>query len=281
MKIQDFREKKTNQEKITMVTAYDHFTARMVEESGVDCILVGDSLGMVIHGMEDTLGVDIDLMALHTKAVRRGAPHTFIVSDMPFLSYRTGIKDAVIHAGLLIKAGANAIKLEGALGNLEIIAHLVESGIPVMGHLGLMPQSIQSIGSFQVQAKSQDEQEKLYQQCLSLQEAGCFSLVLECIPNNIAQKISQDISIPSIGIGAGVDTDGQVLVWHDLLGCNQSFKPKFLRRFANLEEESLLCLKQFNQEVKNKSFPSKKESYNIKSPKKIDGIYGTKKKETN
>ena len=218
MNVLDFDLKKVEGEKISMVTAYDFFSAKSVEAARVDCILVGDSVGMVVHGYEDTLSVDVPMMELHTKAVRKGAPNTFVISDLPFLSYRVGLEKAVENAGVLIRAGANAVKLEGARGNLELVEHLVDSGIPVMGHLGLTPQSVNSLGGFKVQAKTLEARKRLLDESKALEAAGCFSLVLECVPREVASEITQELGIPVIGIGCGVETDGQVLVWHDLLG---------------------------------------------------------------
>jgi 3-methyl-2-oxobutanoate hydroxymethyltransferase len=261
MNVLEFIKRKQSAKPITMVTAYDYFSARTVQSAGVDCILVGDSAGMVIHGDKDTLQMDPEIMTLHTRAVRKGAPDTFIVSDMPFLSHRKGLDFAVETAGELIRAGANAVKLEGARGVLDLVKHLVESGIPVMGHLGLTPQSIHQLGGYKVQGRSNSQQQALRTQALELQSQGCFSLVLECVPAELALEVSAELTIPVIGIGCGNGTDGQVLVWHDLLGCFSDFKPKFVRRFANLSDVAVEGLRLFVSEVKEGTFPSQEESY--------------------
>ena len=261
MNILDFSSKKIESQPITMITAYDFFSARTAEAAGIDCILVGDSAGMVIHGDKDTLSMDPEIMSLHTRAVRKGAPKTFIVGDMPFLSHRKGIEFAVDVAGDLIRSGANAVKLEGAAGIIDLVEHLVLSGIPVMGHLGLTPQSIHQLGGYKVQGKSLSDQEKLKESSKALQTAGCFALVLECVPEMLAKEIADSLDIPVIGIGCGQGGDGQVLVWHDLLGCFDEFKPKFVRRFANLHETAVQGIKAYIEAVNKGSFPSEKESY--------------------
>ena len=263
MKIQDFDKRYNQSEKkpITMITSYDAFSAKTSHQAGVDCILVGDSVGMVVYGFDSTLQVTTEMIARHTEAVRRAAPDSFIIADMPFMSNRKGFENCMNAAEQLMRSGANAIKLEGARGNLEYVNHLVDSGIPVMGHLGLTPQSFQVFGGFKVQAKEEMEQQRLIQEAKQLQEAGIFALVIECVPSSIAQKLTLELNIPTIGIGAGVDCDGQVLVWHDLLGCNSGFKPKFLRRYANLDGTVTEAIQDYVKEVKEGSFPSKNESY--------------------
>ncbi|MGM0600496.1 MAG: 3-methyl-2-oxobutanoate hydroxymethyltransferase [Candidatus Rifleibacteriota bacterium] len=250
-----------NERKISMITCYDSWSARIVNNSDIDMILVGDSLAMVMHGFESTLPADMNMMTLHTQATRRGAPDKFIVSDMPFLSYRKGLSQSVEAAGNLMRAGANAIKLEGVAGNEEIIAHLVQSGIPVMGHLGLTPQSVHQFGGNKVQGKKEEQADKILDDALKLEQLGCFSLVLECIPASLAEKITREIRIPTIGIGAGKETDGQVLVMQDMLGMNNEFKPRFLRCY--LEGESLFkdAFNRFADDVKAGKFPDTKESY--------------------
>ncbi|HPI39471.1 MAG TPA: 3-methyl-2-oxobutanoate hydroxymethyltransferase [Pseudobdellovibrionaceae bacterium] len=257
----DFYSKKKNNEKISMITCYDYSFARLINKSNIDVILVGDSLAMTMHGFPNTLSADNELMKIHTAAVAKGAPDKFIVGDLPFLSYRKDLNSNMNAVDLLMKAGAHAVKLEGALGNLELIKHLTQSGVPVMGHLGLTPQSIHALGGFRVQGKTEEAQNEILDQAQLLQESGCFSVVLECVPQALATKITQTLSIPTIGIGAGANTDGQVLVLQDLLGMNTDFSPKFVRRFMNAEELFLKAFNQFHTEVKEVTFPTEKESY--------------------
>lgn len=261
MKIQDFAHKKQNGQKISMLTCYDYTFARIVNDSEIDCLLVGDSGAMTMHGHPSTLPATVALMALHTAAVVRGAPNKFIVADMPFLSFRKGLAHGVAAAGKLMQAGAHAVKLEGAKGNLDLVRHLVDSGIPVMGHLGLTPQSVNQLGGFKVQGKAQKEQDEIYQDALDLEKAGCFSVVLECVPATLAKKISEELEIPTIGIGAGVDCDGQVLVLQDMLGMNNSFKPKFLRTYFDGVKNIQSAFNQYHQDVVGRNFPNKAESY--------------------
>lgn len=261
MKIQDFALKKQNGQKISMLTCYDYSFARILNETQVDCLLVGDSCAMTMHGHSSTLPATVNLMALHTAAVVRGAPNKFIVADMPFLSFRKSLSEGVTAAGKLMRTGAHAVKLEGAKGNLELVRHLVDSGIPVMGHLGLTPQSVNQLGGFKVQGKEQKEQDEIYQDALALEKAGCFSLVLECVPASLAQKISEALEIPTIGIGGGVDCDGQVLVLQDMLGMNNGFKPKFLRTYFDGVKNLQNAFNQYHEDVVGKKFPGKNESY--------------------
>lgn len=257
----DFQEKKNAGQKISMLTCYDYTFARIAAASHIDCLLVGDSLAMTMHGHKTTLDVSVALMTLHTKAVLAGAGDKFVISDLPFLSYRKDLTANVSAAEEVMKAGAHALKLEGADGNLELVRHLVDSGIPVMGHLGLTPQSIHQLGGFKVQGRTEQAQQKIKEQALKLQEAGCFSLVLECVPAKLAQAITASLDIPTIGIGAGPDCDGQVLVLQDMLGLNQGFKPKFLKTYFNGFETIQNVFDQYHQEVANGIFPSEKESY--------------------
>ena len=261
MNILDFKNYKASGKKISMVTCYDNWSAKILNETPVDCILVGDSLAMVMHGYETTLNATMNLMEIHTQAVTKGAPNKFVVADMPFLSFRKGIINGVRDAGKLMQAGASAVKIEGAKGNLDLIKHLVESGIPVMGHLGLTPQSIHALGGFRVQGKTNSEYKQIIEDSLSLEKAGCFSLVLECVPANLAAEITKTIRIPTIGIGAGLEVDGQVLVLQDLLGMNDSFNPKFLRKFLDGKKLIQDAITDFHNEVSEKTFPTEKESY--------------------
>jgi 3-methyl-2-oxobutanoate hydroxymethyltransferase len=255
MNIFDFAKKKQSREKISLITCYDYTSARILAESSVDCLLVGDSVAMTMHGFKDTLSATIEMMRFHTEAVSRGAGKKFIVSDLPFLSYRKSFSKNISAAEVLIKAGAHAVKLEGAAGNLKLIKHLTESGIPVMGHLGLTPQSIHTLGGYKVQGKTHESAVQLKKDALALQEAGCFSLVLECVPNSLAKDITDSLSIPTIGIGAGPSTDGQVLVFQDLLGLNLDFQPKFVKQFSNGREHFKNGIENFISAIKSGEFP--------------------------
>ena len=261
MTVQDFIEKKSRGEAISMVTSYDSWSAALVARSAVDCILVGDSVAMTLHGHSSTLPVDTPAMALHTAAVRRGAPEAFVVADMAFLSYRGSIDATLDAVGALMRAGANAVKLEGASGNLETVARIVESGVPVMGHLGLTPQSVNAFGGFRVQARSPEAAARLKADALALQDAGCFSIVLEAVPAAVAEETSRALAIPAIGIGAGAGTDGQVLVLQDLLGLTADFRPKFVRRFLEGAELVVGALDAYHAAVADRSFPAEAETY--------------------
>lgn len=259
--ISDFLEKKIAQVPISMTTCYDAWSARLIAASPIDAILVGDSLGMVMHGYDTTLPVDTDLVALHTRAVRRGAPDTFLIADMPFISHRCGLGTAVENAGCLMRAGAQAVKIEGASGNLDTIRVLVESGIPVMGHLGLTPQSVHQLGGFRVQARDEDSAVRLENDACDLEAAGCFALVLEAVPADLAARVTSSLSIPTIGIGAGRGTDGQILVLHDLLGLTGPPRPKFVRDFMRGEQLMREALARFHNAVKSGDFPNQSETY--------------------
>ena len=261
MNVQDFTRKKQNGERISMVTCYDAWSAKLIAGTDIDCILVGDSLALVVYGHDTTLPIDTDTMAAHTAAVRRGAPDAFIIGDMPFLSYRRGLENAVENAGKLMRAGAQAVKLEGAAGNLETVRYLVESGIPVMGHLGLTPQSVHQLGGFRVQGRSDEAATRLKRQALELQAAGCFSIVLEATLDPVATDVSQALTVPAIGIGAGPGTDGQVLVLHDMLGFNTDFQPRFVRTWMDGAGGVQSALQAFHEEVVAGSFPNDAECY--------------------
>lgn len=261
MKINQFRMMKQAGEKISIITCYDYWSAKIIASSGIDCILVGDSLTMVMHGHENPIPATVELMALHVEAVARGAGKKFIIVDMPFLAHRKGLNLAMDSVQQLIQAGAHAIKIEGVLGNEEIIHHIVESGIPVMGHLGLTAQSIHQLGGFRVQGKEKNAAESLLQHAKLCEEVGCFAVVLECIPSDLAAAITEQISIPTIGIGAGPQVDGQVLVLQDLLGMDAEFKPKFLKQYLNGFELIQAALNNYNQEVKARSFPTQEHCY--------------------
>lgn len=261
MNVLKFAEKKITKEKIVILTCYDYSTARILNESPLDALLIGDSLAMTMHGFKDTVMATLLMMELHTAAVCRGAPAKFIIADLPFLSYRQSLSRSVIAAQKLMQAGAQAIKLENAAGNLSLIAHLVESGIPVMGHIGLTPQFIHTLGGYKVQGKTTAQAERLQQDALALEQAGCFALVLECVPSQLARKITASLKIPTIGIGAGVDTDGQVLVMQDLLGLNLDFKPKFVKQFLDGNQLILKAVEHYSHSVKHKEFPTDEHSY--------------------
>jgi 3-methyl-2-oxobutanoate hydroxymethyltransferase len=261
VKIQDFAHRNRDGVPISMVTCYDAWSAALIADTDIDCILVGDSLAMVVYGHDTTLPVDVDTMAGHVAAVRRGAPDAFIIGDMPFLSYRCGLAPSVRNAGALMQAGANAVKLEGAAGNLELVRHLVESGIPVMGHLGLTPQSVHRLGGFRVQARQRDDAGRLVDDARALDRAGCFSIVLEAVPAAVAAEVTGAVAVPTIGIGAGGSVDGQVLVLQDLLGVNTAFRPKFVRTW--LDGATLIrdALDAYHRDVVDRSFPNGGESY--------------------
>ena len=257
----DFYKMKQSNNKISMITCYDYTSALLLEKSGVDCILVGDSAAMVMHGFDNTTHATLDMMIAHTRAVSRGLQRTFLIADLPFMSYRHSLEKTTQAVAALIQAGAHAVKLEGADSNIETIQHIVASGVPVMGHIGLTPQHIHSLGGFKVQGKTHDAAKKLIQQAKDCEAAGCFAMVLECVPSAVAQQITQEVSIATIGIGAGEQTDGQVLVYQDLLGMQSGFKPKFVKHFLAGEEVISASIAQFISDVKHKKYPSKEHSY--------------------
>jgi 3-methyl-2-oxobutanoate hydroxymethyltransferase len=256
-----FCEKKKNNEKLTILTCYEFTTAKLLAKEELDALLVGDSLAMVYHGFESTLSATVDMMAQHTAAVKRGAPDSLIISDMPFLSYRKGLAPAMEAAGLLMQQGATAVKLEGSRGNLELIEHMVDSGIPVMGHLGLTPQSYNVLGGNRVQGRDPEVAKKIKDQASDLEKAGCFSLVLECVPQDLAKEITAELTIPVIGIGAGNSCDGQVLVLPDMLGMLPDFSPRFVRRFTQGAQWVSQAVKEYINQVKAGDFPNEKESF--------------------
>lgn len=251
----NLQNKKYQHEKITMISAYEYSAAKILDSLGVDMILVGDSLGMVVLGHKDTLSVTMKEMMYHTLAVCKGVQNAFVVADLPFMSYQTSLKKAVKNAGKLLKKGANAVKLEGAL--FSHIKAMSEAGIPVMAHLGLTPQYVNVLGGYKVQGKDENKALQILQDAKKAEEAGAFALLLECVPSELAQKITENLQIPTIGIGAGKHCDGQVLVWHDILGLNTEFKPKFVKVFADTAQG----LKEFIQEVKEGKFPSDEHSF--------------------
>ena len=259
--VSEFRGMKAEGRKISMVTCYDHWSARIIAPSRVDCILVGDSAAMVMHGYRDTIPADVQMLRYHVAAVCKGAPEKFVIGDMPFLANRKGLLPAMEAVRTLMQAGAQAVKIEGAAGNLDLIRHLVESGVPVMGHLGLTPQSVNQLGGFKVQAKAAADEEQLVRDAIDLEAAGCFAIVIECVRADLGARVSRQLSIPTIGIGAGPDTDGQVLVLQDLLGMKPDFKPKFVRTYLDGYTRLQEALNRYDDDVKSGGFPSTQESY--------------------
>lgn len=244
---------------ICVVTSYDAWSARLAAAAGIDCLLVGDSAAMVVHGFPDTLHATVGMMVAHTAAVRRGAPEMFVVADMPFLSFRRGPAAALDAAGALMQAGASAVKLEGVRGHEDVVTQLVGSGIPVMGHLGLTPQSVHQLGGYRVQGRSSADAQRILDDARALELLGAFSVVLECVPEQLAADITTALTIPTIGIGSGAQTSGQVLVLHDLLGLQADFQPRFARRY--LEGHALVreALEHFAADVRAARFPARAE----------------------
>lgn len=260
----DFKEMKQRKEKITMVTAYDFPTAQLVDEAGVEFILVGDSLGMVVLGYNDTLAVTLDDMIHHGKAVVRGSKKAFVVIDMPFLTYQINKEDALRNAGRIIQeTGAQGVKLEGGAEIAEAVKSITAAGIPVVGHLGLTPQSAGQLGGFKVQGKDQKAAKKILEDALLLEEVGAFALVLECVPWQLAKAITERLSIPVIGIGAGKFCDGQVLVFHDIMGLYTGKRPKFVKQYARAREEMLKGITDYISEVKQGFFPEERHSFTM------------------
>ena len=259
-----FREKKERGEPITMLTAYDYPTATAMDQAGVDSILVGDSLGMVVLGYENTLPVTMEEMLHHCRAVARGAKIALLVGDMPFMSYQVSVEEAVRNAGRFLQQGnMNAVKLEGGRERADAIRAITGAGIPVMGHLGLTPQSVHQLGGFRAQGKTAAAARRLLEDALLLEEAGCFSLVLESVPARLAELVSGHIQIPTIGIGAGIGCDGQVLVTHDLLGLFDRFTPKFVKKYANLHAEMQRAFSEYIEDVQTKAFPAAEHSVDM------------------
>ncbi|GBD85543.1 3-methyl-2-oxobutanoate hydroxymethyltransferase [bacterium BMS3Abin02] len=251
-------------EKLTVVTAYDTPGARIADAAGVDMILVGDSLANVVLGYEDTLRVDVDVMVHHTAAVARANTNALVIGDMPWMSYHVSIEDAVRNAGRLVReGGAEAVKLEGGRKRIPVIEAIIDAEIPVMGHLGLTPQSVHAMGGYKVQGKTSAEAMELLADALALAEAGVFSMVLEGIPDLLAELVTKEVEVPTIGIGAGVDTDGQVLVFHDVLGLNTGHVPKFVRQYANLHDVAVDALKRYVADVRSGGFPGDDETYHM------------------
>ena len=275
--VPDIREHKgaIGSKRLVMITAYDAPGARMVDEAGADMILVGDSLAMVVLGYEDTLQVTVEDIAHHTAAVSRTKPEALIVADLPWLSYHISIEETVKNTAKLIRAGANAIKLEGGRRRIPMIEALLSAEIPVMGHIGLTPQSINAMGGFKVQARDTKGATDLVSAAKALEHAGCFAIVLEGVPSQVASMVTTSVNIPTIGIGAGPECDGQVLVLHDLLGFEKKITPKFVRSYAQFHVEGVSALSEFISDVRNGSFPSEDESYCLSSETSEElGLYG-------
>jgi len=263
--IHDLQAKKEKGEPFTMVTAYDYPTAVIVDKAGIDAILVGDSLAMVVLGLPNTVSVTMEEMLHHCRAVARGAQYALLVGDMPFMSYQTGPGDAVRNAGRFLKeAGMDVVKLEGGKKMAPIARAIVDAGIPVMGHIGLTPQTISALGGFKVQGKDAAAAQQVIDDALALEDAGCFAIVLEAIPDRVAKIITERLSIPTIGIGAGPHCDGQVLVTHDMVGLFDRFVPKFVKRYVNVHDQMVDALRQFKAEVENRTFPGPEHCFTIK-----------------
>ena len=250
--------------KITMVTAYDYPGAVIADQAGVDIILIGDSVANVVHGMDDTLGMDIDTMVIHNRPVQRANPNALVVTDMPWLSFHISPEETVRNAGRLIRdGGAEAVKIEGGLKRIPMVQAILDAEIPVMGHVGLTPQSVHAMGGFKVQGKAVETARSLIEDARALSEVGCFSIVIEGVPDVLGEIITKEVDAPTIGIGAGPHTDGQVLVFHDVLGLGQGRYPKFVRSYANLAEGAVEALKRYVSDVESGSFPGDEESYHV------------------
>lgn len=259
-----FQKMKDEGTKISMLTAYDYSTAKLVDEAGINSILIGDSLGMVMLGYEDTLSVTMEDMIHHTAAVARGAKNALVIADMPFMSYEISVEEAVANAGRLMKEGrANAVKLEGGVRVAEQIRAITKAGIPVCAHIGLTPQSVNAFGGFKVQGKTAEAAQKMVDDALAVQEAGAFAVVLECVPAKLAALISEKLTIPTIGIGAGAGCDGQVLVYQDMLALFSDFKPKFVKHFGNIGPQMTAAFKAYDEEVKAGTFPAEEHTFKI------------------
>ena len=261
MTIPEFQRHKRDRKKLILVTAYDALFTHIVEEAGIEAILVGDSLGIVVQGKKDTLSVTMEDMLYHTKLVAGAAKRALVIADMPFLSYQVSIEEAVRNAGRFLQVGAAAVKLEGGAAVVDRVDVMTRFGIPVMGHLGMTPQSVHRYGGYKVQGKERDKAEMLIADAKSLEAAGSFAIVLEAIPAKLAKEITESLTIPTIGIGAGPHCDGQVLVLHDLLGLFDDFVPKFVKPYAHLKADALQALRRYKEEVEHGKFPTDSESY--------------------
>lgn len=259
-----FKDAKKRCEKLTMLTAYDYSMAKLIDDAGVNGILVGDSVGMVCLGYEDTISVTMEDMIHHTKAVSRGVKNALVVADMPFMSYQTSVYDAVVNAGRLMKEGrAHAVKLEGGISMCDRIEAIVKASIPVMAHIGLTPQSVNAIGGFKVQGKNEEAAKELIEAAKAVEKAGAFAIVLECLPSKLAAIIRKEVSIPTIGIGAGSECDGQILVYQDMLGMFSDFTPKFVKKFADVGEKMTEAFREYIKEVQDGTFPGPEHGFKI------------------
>ena len=262
MNINDFKRKKQQHEKITMLTCYDYPSARMMADTPIDCALVGDSVAMAVHGHKSTVMATMDMLVLHTESVARGLGSQFLISDLAFLTYHNDPMQSIEHVKRLMQAGAQAVKIEG--GNeliLKTVSHFHQAQIPVMGHIGLTPQSVSQLGGYRVQGKNEIDATRLIAEAEALEQAGCFAVVLECIPAPLAQTITQRLSIPTIGIGAGSATDGQVLVWHDMLGLQDEFKPRFVKHYLNSKDQMQAAIRAYANDVHHGLFPNDEHAY--------------------
>lgn len=264
--VKSFQEAKNNNQKISMLTAYDYSIAKMVDAAGIDSVLIGDSLGMVFQGHESTLPVTVDEMIYHTKAVVRGVKNALVITDMPFLSYHISKEEAIRNAGRLVKeGGAEAVKIEGGALFVETIKAIVDAQIPVMGHIGLTPQSVNAFGGFKVQGKDEESAKRILEDAKLLEKAGVFAITLECVPDKLAQLITESVSIPTIGIGAGKNCDGQVLVINDMLGMFSDFVPKFVKQYAKLNVVIKAAIQNYISEVKEGKFPTDEHTFDMDS----------------
>lgn len=274
----DFLKMKKESEKITMLTAYDYPSAKLAQEAGIDLILVGDSLGMVVLGYDSTVPVTVEDMIHHTKAAKRGAPHTFVVTDMPFMTYHLSRDETLKTAARIMQeSGANAVKVEGAGLVIERIQSMTGAGIPVMAHLGLTPQSVGVLGGYKVQGKTAHSAQTLLEDAIKCEEAGAFSIVLECVPKQLAKEVSETVNIPVIGIGAGNETDGQVLVFHDLVTYGVGRVPKFVKQYSNISDTVTASIVNYIEDVKSGSFPEEKHSFTMRE-EELQMLYGGSKK---
>jgi len=261
MTVPEFQRHKQDGKKLIVVTAYDALFTRIVEQAGIEAILVGDSLGVVVQGKKDTLAVTMEQMLYHTKLVAGTAQRSLVIADMPFLSYQVSLEEAIRNAGRFLKAGAAAVKLEGGAAVVDRVRAMTRFGIPVMGHLGMTPQSVHRYGGYKVQGKQKDQAQALIEDAKALEAAGAFAIVLEAIPAQLAKAVTEALTIPTIGIGAGPHCDGQVLVLYDLLGLFDDFTPKFVKPYAHLKADALQALRRYKEEVEQGKFPSDSESY--------------------
>ena len=267
--VSTFQRLKDSGEKIAMLTAYDYSTAQVLDKAEIDAILVGDSLAMVVLGHENTYNITLDEMLIFVSAVSRGAKNSFIIGDMPFMSYNLSVEQGLENAGKMIKAGANAVKLEGCNDHIiNLVKRCTETGIPVLGHLGFTPQLMNTLGGHKIQGKTSDKIEAILESAKKLQEAGCFGVVLELMPADSAKYITENLKIPTIGIGAGVNCSGQIVVIDDILGKFTDFTPKFVKKYANLHDEILKGVESYKKEVKSEIFPSEKESFELNQEEK-------------